>query len=80
LQRVCPDESASLSRPLLGRWSAHRLVEMWMRLRRNTFAAATWSEESEILRRFAAAADAVMVAAQGRDFTGNRVIAEFVRK
>jgi hypothetical protein len=53
---------------------------MWMRLRRNTFAAATWSEESEILRRFAAAADAVMVAAQGRDFTGNRVIAEFVRK
>jgi hypothetical protein len=27
---------------------------MWMRLRRNTFAAATWSE-SEIVRCFAAA-------------------------
>jgi hypothetical protein len=36
-----------------------------MRLRRNTFAAATWSEESEIVRCFAAAAGAVTVAADG---------------
>ena len=35
-------------RPLLGRWSAHRLGEMRIRLRRNTFAAATMSE-SEIV-------------------------------
>jgi len=47
-----------------------------MRLRRNTFAAATWSEESEIVRCFAAAACAVMVAADGlsRPLEGRQAI------
>ena len=46
-----------------------------MRLRRNTFAAATWSE-SEIVRCFAAAAGAVMVAADGlsRTLEGRQAI------
>ena len=46
-----------------------------MRLRRNTFAAATWSE-SEIVRCFAAAAGAVMVAADGlsRPLEGRQAI------
>jgi hypothetical protein len=48
-----------------------------MRLRRNTFAAATWSEESEIVRCFAAgavtvAADGLSRPREGRIMRGSR--------